>query len=112
MSELVKEIKNLDNTVVVRATGQLTFEKSPEFHHSLVEICTRAPEHLVIDLTEVSYIDSSGVGTLTEIFQRLKRTSGRLSLVGLNKMVRGVFEITRLDSVFAIYDTEEEALQS
>ena len=79
MSDLVKEVKHLESTVLVRAAGQLTFEKSPEFHQSLVEICAQAPKHLVIDLTEVSYIDSSGVGTLTEIFQRLKQFTLEMS---------------------------------
>jgi len=112
MSELIKDIKQYDGVVIVCATGELTFEKSPEFHKSLVEVCVKTTKHLVVDLSEVSHIDSSGVGTLTEIFQRMNRMKSKLSLVSMGKMVRGVFEITKLDRVFSIYETQEEALNS
>ena len=112
MSEIVKEIRHTDAAVVVVAAGELTLREAPDFHDKLIEICETAPDRLVINLKEITFIDSSGVGILAEIYRRMKRSGGKLALTSLNKMVRSVFEITRLDHLLSIYETEEEALQS
>ncbi len=112
MSTVLKEVREQDETVFVVAQGELTLRESPEFHTSLIALCNKAPRRMIINLEGVPFIDSSGVGTLTDIFRRMKRNQGHLGLVGLNKMVRSVFEITKLDQLFSIYDTEEEAMRS
>ena len=58
------------------------------------------------------YIDSSGVATLVEALQIVNRYGGRLVLVGMTARVRGVFEIARLDTVFALASSVEEALRT
>lgn len=110
MSEAVKEIKRLGNTVVVCAWGEVTIQESPEFHRRLLDVCREAPRRLIVNLSEVSYIDSSGVGTLVDINRKMGRHKGELFLVGLTPTVRSVFEITKLDQFFSIYDNEQEAL--
>ena len=112
MSEIIKEIRRLDDAIIVVVAGELTLREAPKFHGTLLELCEESPKHLVVELSEVSFIDSSGVGTLTDVFRKLNKRGGRLALVGLRKMVRSVFEITRLDQFLAIFDTEEEALRS
>ncbi len=111
MSEIIKEIRRMDEAIVVVVVGELTLREAPAFHGALLELCEESPKHLVVELSEVSFIDSSGVGTLTDVFRKLNKRGGRLALVGLRKMVRSVFEITRLDQFLAIFDTEEEALR-
>jgi anti-anti-sigma factor len=112
MSSVIKETRELSGAVVVRATGEITIEHSPSLHKSLVEICAQKPDKLVLNLSEVNHIDSSGVGTLVEIYRRIDRINGRMYLVGMTRQVRGVFEITKLDQFFLMADTEEEALES
>ena len=112
MSEIVKEVRNVTGAIVVVVSGQLTLREAPAFHGFLIELCAKSPRRLVVNLSEVTFIDSSGVGTLTDIFRRLKKTGGMLALVGLKRMVRSVFEITRLDKLLPIFDNEQEALQS
>ena len=112
MSEIVKEVRNVENAIVVVAAGELTLRESPDFHAFLIDLCEKSPARLVINLSEVTFIDSSGVGTLTDIFRRLKKADGMLALVGLKKMVRSVFEITRLDKLLPIFESEQEALES
>ena len=111
MSEIIKEIRRADDAIVVVVAGELTLREAPEFHSDLLELCEESPKILVVELSEVSFIDSSGVGTLTDVFRKMNKRGGRLALVGLRKMVRSVFEITRLDQFLAIFDTEEEALR-
>ncbi len=112
MSEIIKEVRQVNDAVVVVVAGEVTLREAPEFHGALIELCEQSPAMLIINLGDVRFIDSSGVGTLADIFRRLKKSGGKLALVGLNKMVRSVFEITRLDQLMSIYETEDEALGS
>jgi anti-sigma B factor antagonist len=112
MSTLVKEIRNVEGTIVLMVTGELTFEHSPGFHRTLVEVYDQKPPHIIIDFSDLTYIDSSGVGTLVDILRKTKAQQIKFSLVGLRQTVRSVFEITKLDRVFPIYDGLDEACQS
>jgi anti-sigma B factor antagonist len=113
MNEVIKEVREADSgALVVVAGGDITLDQSPAFHKALKKICDRSPKHLVIELSNVSHIDSAGVGTLVDVFRRVRNAKGRMSLAGMNRQVRGVFEITKLDTFFPIFDTEQEALAS
>ncbi len=113
MSDVIKEIRHVGEAVVAVADGEVTIEQSPVLHKSLVAICKEhSPKKLIVDLHAVPYVDSSGVGTLVEIFRRVGKYGGKMYLVGMSNMVRGVFEITKLDQFFTILDSEEEALKA
>jgi anti-sigma B factor antagonist len=60
------------------------------------------PALLIVNLSAVQYMDSSGVATLVQALQQVKRYNGRLVLVGPNERVRSIFQIARLDSIFEI----------
>jgi len=66
---------------------------------------------VLIDLSGVTYIDSSGLATLIEMFQRLKKIGGKLRLSSMNEKVKNVFEITKLYKLFEVFDTREAALR-
>ena len=106
----VKDIRRQDKMVVVELTGEIDLHHTPEVHKALVAVCQEKPARLVINLKEVSYIDSSGIGTLVEVFRRVNGYQGELSLCCLNERVYGVFEITKLDHFFKICESEAEAL--
>lgn len=110
MNAVVKEVRREEGAVVVAAQGEIDLRHSPQFHKSLVELCQERPKLLVIHLGEVDYMDSSGVGTLVEIFRRTKEYGGRMVLVAPSERVRSVFEITKLDQFFTIKDSETDAL--
>ena len=112
MSAVVKEVRKQGRAVIVVASGDIDLRFSPEFHKSLIELCADKPDPLVIQLGEVAYMDSSGVGTLVEIYRRVKGYGGSLILVAPTARVQSVFEITRLDHFFTIKSTEAEALSS
>lgn len=106
----VKEIRRMAEGTVVQLAGDVDMHRAPALHAALVELAGAQPKRLVLDLTEVSYIDSSGVGTLVEVYRRVNAYKGTMALVGLNARVRGVFEITRLDKFFTIGATVQEIL--
>ena len=106
----VKEVRQIGSAIVVSLTGDIDLHRTPEVHKALIEACKRKPERLVVNLQDVTYMDSSGIGTLVEVLRRVKGYSGSLSLCGLNERVYGVFEITKLDQFFSIHDSEDKAL--
>jgi len=112
MSDVVRNITRRDDAVIVEPEGEITIEESPGFHKSLLEICRETPTRLIVDLHQVSYMDSSGVGTLVDAYRKLGDNGGKMALVGLTPAVRSVFEITRLDRFFPIYDSVDEALKA
>ncbi len=69
------------------------------------------PQTLIIELSKVTYIDSSGIATLVEGLKLANEHDTRFKLAGLCPIVLEVFELVRLERVFAIYPTEEEALR-
>jgi len=109
-SSCIKEVRQDGSAAVVSLTGEIDLHHTPEVHKTLVAVCDRKPTRLVVDLAEVTYIDSSGIGTLVEVFRRVNGYQGKLVLCGLNERVRGVFEITKLDRFFKICNTQAEAL--
>ena len=68
------------------------------------------PNRLVVDLSKVSYIDSSGLAVLIEAMQNVEAYGGRFFLAGLQENVRPIFEIARLDQVFIIFPHVDAAL--
>ncbi len=108
--ECIKSVRQAGADTVVELAGAIDLHHTPDVHRALVEACEQRPRRLVINLTGVSYMDSSGIGTLVEVFRRVHAYKGQLVLCGLNERVRSVFEITKLDKFFHIFATESEAL--
>jgi len=110
MTDTIKQIRRLPRATVVEAQGEIDLRFQPEFQRAMLEVCAEKPPVLVVHLGEVSYMDSSGVGTLVKIAQTVRHYDGKLALVSPTPRVRSVFEITTLDRYFTILASEEEAL--
>jgi len=65
---------------------------------------------VLIDFTSTGYIDSSGLGALVSLSKKLRDAGGDLRLAGLNEDLRTLFELTKLDTLFSIADSAEQAL--
>lgn len=100
-----------DQTTIVQATGDVDLTGSPTLRMELRKAAGEKPVRLVIDLSEVGYMDSSGVATLVEAMQITRKGNTKLVLCGLQSRVRSVFEIARLDSIFTIVPSLDEAIQ-
>ena len=97
---------------VLPLKGEIDLHVSPSVTASLNEMIAKKPERLVVDLSEVSYIDSAGLAALIEAMQKVEEYGGKFLLVGLQETVRSIFEISRLDQVFQIFPDAEAALAS
>jgi anti-sigma B factor antagonist len=106
----VKHTRRSGQDLVIALSGAIDLHHAPHVHQALISACEQRPRRLIIDLTDVAYMDSSGIGTLVEVFRRVNAYQGSLALFGLNQRVRSVFEITRLERFFKIFPSESEAL--
>jgi len=105
------QVRHLDNIAVIDCTGDVDLYSSPRLREALLaEIKTDGPSVLV-DMANVSYIDSSGIATLVEGLLLSRKTKTSFGLYGLRSNARSVLELARLHQVFVIFGTEAEALE-
>ncbi len=97
---------------VVALEGEVTVFTSPALRERLRSVLEDGPRRIVMDLSGVGYVDSSGVATLVEALREIRGLGGEMVLAGVAERVRGVLEIARLDTVFPTAETVEEALES
>ncbi len=95
--------------MMIQPIGDIDLVRSPMLRAALASAAAKKPSRLVVDLSAVLYMDSSGVATLVEAMQVARRNGAKLILCGLQPRVRSIMEIARLDTVFSIVDTPETA---
>lgn len=107
---VIRGVRNEGQAVVLELAGEIDMQCSVEVRHKLKELFRSKPPVLVIDMTQVEFMDSSGLATLVSALKWCRLNNSELKLVGLVQRVRSIFEICRLESIFQIYDSEAEAL--
>ena len=95
---------------VLSLEGEIDLHVSPQIGASLQSMAAKKPPQLVVDLSKVTYIDSSGLAVLIEAMQDVNAYGGKFALSGLQESVRPIFEIARLDQVFRICPATASAL--
>jgi anti-sigma B factor antagonist len=97
-------VREAGGAVIASLRGEVDLENSPRARELLLGCVARA-RRVLVDLSGVEYIDSSGVASLIEAFQRAKKTGVEFALVSVNAPARRVLELARLDKVFTIHDS-------
>jgi anti-sigma B factor antagonist len=101
-----------DRTEVLPLRGEIDLHISPSVTASLNAMIEKKPRRLVVDLSDVTYIDSAGLAALIEAMQKVEGYGGKFLLAGLQETVRSIFEISRLDQVFQIFPNVDAALRN
>ena len=109
---VIYERQNLDGGIVAKARGEIDLIRSPQLRTELMQMLDKGVARLVIDLTEVPFMDSSGVATLVEALQVQRKKGNKLVLCNMQQKVRSIFEIARLDMVFTISTDLQTAVQA
>jgi anti-sigma B factor antagonist len=94
---------------VMQVRGELDMETAPQLRAGLQRLVDAGDRRVVVDLAEVAFMDSSGLGALVTVFRSLSEAGGRLSLAAVQPGVRSVLRITSVDQVVDIFDTTEAA---
>ena len=95
---------------VLPLEGEIDLHVSPEVAELLRTVAAERPKEVIVDLTKVTYLDSSGLAVLIEGMQNVQEYGGRFAVAGVQESVKHIFDIARLDQVFHIYPTVDEAL--
>jgi len=102
-------VRAINDGFVLSPIGDVDLSRSPVLRLEIAQVQKKNPARVVIDLSQVPYMDSSGVATLVEAMQTTRRSKGKLILCGMQHKVRAIFEIARLDMVFVIVDDLDKA---
>ena len=96
---------------VLELTGDVDLSCSPDARKQILD-CLGKNQHLLVEMSAVNYIDSSGVASLVEGYQTAKKKNLRFGLVGVSEAAMNVLQLARLDKVFPINASVEERLQA
>jgi anti-sigma B factor antagonist len=105
--------RQVGDAVILDLTGDITLFNSPEIRKALIDqLREQRVSHLVINMLDVPYVDSSGVASLVEGLKISRDLKSRFALYGLSKSARTVLELTHLLRIFEVHQTEQEALDA
>jgi len=105
------EILEKQDASVIVFKGEIDLESSPAAREILLKFFNHTG-NVIVDLSEVTYIDSSGVASLVEALQAAKKNGSQFALAAVSEPTRRVLELARLDKVFTLYDSVELALEN
>jgi len=102
--------RNVSDVVILDLTGRLWILDLP-LRDLMNNLLNEGKTWFVLNLAGVDYIDSSGLGQLITIWTSIRNRNGQMTVLSPTKRVQRLLDITRLDSVFHIFDKEEEAIE-
>ena len=98
---------------VIEVAGRITLgEGTRALSDAVNSLIAKQQKHILLNLGEVPYVDSSGIGELVSAFSTVKKGGGQLKLSNLTKRVRDLLRISRHDLIFEIHDDEAAGIQS
>lgn len=109
---LETEFKDVDGRQVLDVKGEIDVYTAPQFKEAVNKMVDSGQKHLLIDMSGVRYMDSSGFGTLLSAMKRLKPNGGTINLINVSGPIDRILKITRLNQVFATYNSLDEAIRA
>lgn len=97
---------------IIELEGEVDVYTAPQLKQQMISMLEGGAKELVVNLTKVDYLDSTALGVLIGGLKRMRERDGNMVLVCPSPRIRRVFEITGLDKIFDIYNTEEEAQEA
>jgi anti-anti-sigma factor len=108
---VIVEKKHLENFTVLYVEGLIKLGESAEFFSSALEnVLKNESTNVIIDFTKIDYIDSTGIGELVGYLGKFSGQNRKLILVNPSERIQKLLKLAKLDSVFKIYNTEDEAV--
>lgn len=105
--------RELDGVSIVDLSGRITLgEGSVQLRETIRDLISKGQKNILLNLGDVNYIDSSGLGELVSAYTTSKNQGASLKLLNLSKKVKDVLQLTKLYTVFDVYDDEASAIAS
>jgi len=108
--DLGLEIDESGPVPVVALRGEVDFGSAPRLREALVKRAVDGDRHVVLDLSDVDFLDSTGLGVLVGALKRFRTVGGDLYMVVTTHRIRAVFELTGLTAAFPVYDDRADAV--
>jgi anti-sigma B factor antagonist len=106
------DVQRVAGLPVLLVNGEIDIYTAPLFKQAVVGLVSEGAKDVVIDLSGVTFMDSSGFGTLLGATRRLRPTGGGLHLASPNSTIQRMLRLTRLDTIMQIYETRDEAVKA
>ena len=104
--------ETINNVLILKLKGRLDASTSRDVKEKVTAIANRQKANIVFDMTDVDFIDSSGLGVLVASLRSVKESGGDIKIAALQDKVRAIFELTRLHRLFGIYNDNLTAAES
>jgi anti-sigma B factor antagonist len=101
-----------DNSPVIGLEGEVDVYTAPQLKQTMIDLLEQGARRIIVDLTNVEYLDSTALGVLIGGLKRLREADGNLVLICPSARIKRVFEITGLDKIFEMYNCEDEAARA
>jgi anti-sigma B factor antagonist len=112
LGDLIAGVRRTGDAVVIGVRGEVDLHNSPALRTEILkQLADPGVRRLVLNLAAVPYMDSSGIAVFVEALQKLRRVGGKVCLTDLQPRVRGLLEIARLDTIFALCPDEDTAVR-
>jgi anti-sigma B factor antagonist len=105
-------IENIQNITLITVPGTTLDAGSAKAFKTAILPALLPEAKVILDLSELKFVDSSGLGAMLSSLRQLNGIGGDLKLCGMNKSIRSLFELVRMHRVFEIYNTRDEAIRS
>lgn len=110
--QLKLNTRTVDGILVVDCAGRIVFGEESAYLRDTVKKQIADNKRVVLNLSEVSYIDSGGLGTLVALYTTARNSGGSIKLASLTQRVGDLLQVTKLVTIFEVYDNEQQALDS
>lgn len=107
----MREVES-EGVTLLDIKGEIDLYNAPDIKDTIKNQIDAGKKKIIINLKDVSYIDSSGIGALISSLSNLKKVGGGLKIIHVYDSVKKVFELTKLTSFFEIFNNEDEAVGS
>jgi anti-sigma B factor antagonist len=92
----------------VKPSGRLDVTTAAKFRKDVSELAAKKPKYLIVDLAEVNFMDSSGLGALVSALKSVRATDGEMIVCSLSEQVQMLFELTSMGKIFKIYASAQD----
>jgi anti-sigma B factor antagonist len=104
------EVEKRDGFSIVGVTGEVDVFTAPKLREQLIDLVDQGEHQIIVDLEDVDFLDSTGLGVLVAGLKRAKTHDGTLSIICTKEKILKIFRVTGLTKVFPIHETREAAL--
>jgi anti-anti-sigma factor len=112
MPQMMLQELTVEGCPVVSVSGELTINTAPDLREILMKHLKRNERVILLDLSELEFMDTSGLATVIEAHLKAERQGGKLALFGLQPRITEVLAVTHVTALFHIFSSEDEAVKA